>query len=1144
MAKKSGLKVDRKYTTPGNPYNNITWEKRSSKITNPDGSVVFEMNDVEIPSTWSQVATDIMVSKYFRKAGVPQLDADGFELKDENGDTVLGPETSSRQVFDRLAETWRHWGEKTGYFATSDDAQAFEDELKYMLATQMAAPNSPQWFNTGLNYKYNLTGPQQGFWYVDPKTGNLTPGEDSYSRPQPHACFIQSIDDDLVNEGGIMDLWVKEARLFKFGSGTGTNFSNLRGEGEQLSGGGVSSGVMSFLKIGDRAAGAIKSGGTTRRAAKMVILDLDHPDIEDFIEWKAIEEDKARALIAAGYPADFNGEAYATVSGQNSNNSVKVPTEFLTAIKEDGDWDLIARTDGSVMKTVKARDLWNKIADAAWRCADPGVQYDTTINEWHTSPMGGRIRASNPCSEYLFLDNTACNLASLNLVKFYDDDTQIFDVASYKHALRIWTIVLEISVEMAQFPSKEIAQGSYDYRTLGLGYANLGSLLMRKGIAYDSKLGRAIAGALTAMLTGEAYKASAEMAGIVGPFPKYKENSKNMLRVMNNHRKAAYDSNDYEGLSHDLIAIDQDLCPEYLLEAAQASWDDAVELGTKNGYRNAQATVLAPTGTIGLLMDCDTTGVEPDFALMKFKKLAGGGYMKIANQSIGPALDALGYKSNEVNEIINYVIGSMSLNDSPYVNKKSLIEKGLSEDDVAKIEDALPGAFEIQHAFNVFVLGEETLKNLGIEEEAYTSFDFNLLETLGYSRNEIAQANLHICGTQKIEGAPYLKDEHLDVFDCANKCGKDGERFIHYMGHVRMMAAAQPFISGAISKTVNMPNEASIEDIEDCYYEAAKIGVKAIAIYRDGSKASQPLSASSDEGDSDESDPEVSKILEEEAMLVQGNYAPGTSPTQAYAGANRPRFLLPERREGWTQEARVAGHKVYLRTGEYPDGTLGEVFIDIAKEGATLKGVLGCFAIAVSKGLQYGVPLEEFVDTFTFQTFEPRGMVEGHENIKMSNSIVDYVFRALGLEYLNRTDLVQVPPKATSNEVSETIEPVQEVEPAQKKTETVEPVQEVEPVEIIQKTEVVEPVQEVETPSNVQNNETTSIVQETQFVTKIEDNDTVESVEAVSNSVTTVQEVLGDMMGDAPACPDCGHITIRNGSCYKCLNCGNSLGCS
>ena len=652
MAKNTGLKINRKYTSPGDPYKDIVWEKRSSKITNPDGSVVFEMNDVEIPSTWSQVATDIMVSKYFRKAGVPQTDENGNELKDDNGDVVLGPETSSKQVFNRLAETWRHWGEETGYFASTEDAQAFEDELKYMLATQMAAPNSPQWFNTGLNYKYGLTGKPQGFWYVDPSTGELTPGEDSYSRPQPHACFIQSIDDDLVNEGGIMDLWVKEARLFKFGSGTGTNFSNLRGEGEKLSGGGVSSGVMSFLKIGDRAAGAIKSGGTTRRAAKMVILDLDHPDIEDFIEWKAIEEDKARALINAGYPSDYNGEAYATVSGQNSNNSVRVPNEFIKALETDGDWELTARTDGSTMKTVKARELWNKIADAAWRCADPGVQFNTTINEWHTSPAGGQIRASNPCSEYLFLDNTACNLASLNLVKFYDDDNQVFDVASYKHALRIWTVVLEISVEMAQFPSKEIAQGSYDYRTLGLGYANLGSLLMRKGIAYDSELGRAIAGALTAMLTGEAYKASAEMASIVGPFPKYSENKDNMLRVMGNHRKAAYDSGDYVGISHDLLPIDQDLCPDDLLKGAQESWDGALELGEKHGYRNAQATVLAPTGTIGLLMDCDTTGVEPDFALMKFKKLAGGGYMKIANQSIGPALQALGYEENQVKEII------------------------------------------------------------------------------------------------------------------------------------------------------------------------------------------------------------------------------------------------------------------------------------------------------------------------------------------------------------------------------------------------------------------------------------------------------------------------------------------------------------
>jgi len=1138
VAKNSGLKINRKYTSPGDPYKDIDWEKRSSKIANPDGSVVFEMNDVEIPSTWSQVATDIMVSKYFRKAGVPQLDENGNELLDDNGDKILGPETSSKQVFNRLAETWRHWGEKTGYFASEDDAQAFEDELKFMLATQMAAPNSPQWFNTGLNYKYDLTGKAQGFWYVDPTTGELTPGEDSYSRPQPHACFIQSIDDDLVNEGGIMDLWVKEARLFKFGSGTGTNFSNLRGAGEKLSGGGMSSGVMSFLKIGDRAAGAIKSGGTTRRAAKMVILDLDHPDIEDFIEWKAIEEDKARALIAAGYPSDYNGEAYETVSGQNSNNSVRVPNDFIKALETDGNWELTARTDGSTMKTVKARDLWNKIADAAWRCADPGVQFNTTINEWHTSPAGGQIRASNPCSEYLFLDNTACNLASLNLVKFYDDEEQIFDIDSYKHALRIWTVVLEISVEMAQFPSKEIAQGSYDYRTLGLGYANLGSLLMRKGIAYDSDLGRAIAGALTAMLTGEAYKTSAEMASVVGPFPKYSENNENMLRVMNNHRKASYDSGDYVGISHDLLPINQDLCPSDLLEGAQASWDGAVELGEKYGYRNAQATVLAPTGTIGLLMDCDTTGVEPDFALMKFKKLAGGGYMKIANQSIGPALSALGYSDQETSDIIQYVIGSMSLNGSPFINNETLKEKGLNDNDIASIESSLPGAFEIQHAFNVFVVGEETMQRLNISEEDYTSFDFNLLEELGFTKTEIAEANKYICGTQTIEGAPHLQDKDLSVFDCANKCGKDGERFIHYMGHVKMMAAAQPFISGAISKTVNMPNEATIEDIENCYFESSGLGIKAIAIYRDGSKASQPLSASSDDGESDESDPQVSEIIENESMLMHGNYPSGTSPSKAYAGTTRPRFLLPERREGWTQEAKIAGHKVYLRTGEYPDGTLGEIFIDIAKEGATLKGVLGCFAIAVSKGLQYGVPLEEFVDTFTFQTFEPRGMVEGHENIKMSNSIVDYVFRALGLEYLNRTDIVQNPPKDEDNDVQqEPSPPVQQEPSAPVQQEPSAPVQE----KLIEPTTEIE---QIETTNSFQQSEPTSEVQEVQFLTKVEEIEKLDTTETVSNSVTTVQEVLGDMMGDAPACNECGHITIRNGSCYKCLNCGNSLGCS
>ncbi len=617
-----GLRITRRFTNAGrDPYETIEWSLRDSRITNPDGSVVFEMNDAEIPADWSQVAGDIMVSKYFRKAGVPQRDDAGEPIIDDQGHPVTGPEQSAKDVFNRLAETWRTWGENNRYFSTSEDAQAFEDEMKYMLATQMAAPNSPQWFNTGLFNNYGIEGPSQGFWYVDEVTGELLPSPDSYSRPAPHACFIQSVSDDLVNEGGIMDLWTREARLFKFGSGTGTNFSTIRSENEQLSGGGKSSGVMSFLKIGDRAAGAIKSGGTTRRAAKMVILDIDHPDIEEFINWKKVEEEKAKILIEhGGFPADFNGEAYATVSGQNSNNSVRVTNEFIQAVAEDGDWDLLNRKDGSVRKTVKARDLWRQIAEAAWACADPGMQYHTTINEWHTSPAGGQIRGSNPCSEYMFLDNTACNLASLNLVKFYDDATGQFSLDDYRHAVRLWTIVLEISVTMAHFPSKEIAQGSFDYRTLGLGYANLGSLLMRTGIPYDSDEGRAIAGALTAILTGYSYATSAEIAATtIGPFPRYEENRDNMLRVMRNHRRAAYNRDDFEGVNHHVMTIDPELAPADLLEAAQQAWDLAVDRGERHGFRNAQVSVLAPTGTIGLLMDCDTTGVEPDFALVKLR---------------------------------------------------------------------------------------------------------------------------------------------------------------------------------------------------------------------------------------------------------------------------------------------------------------------------------------------------------------------------------------------------------------------------------------------------------------------------------------------------------------------------------------------
>jgi len=1115
-----GLRITRRFTEAGkSPYDQIDWSRRDSRITNPDGSVVFEMLDAEIPASWSQVASDIMVSKYFRKAGVPQLDDHGNPVLDDEGKQVTGPETSAKQVFDRLAGTWRHWGEKGGYFASTEDAEAFEDELKFMLAKQIAAPNSPQWFNTGLHHSYGLTGPAQGFWYVDPETEELVESPDSYSRPSPHACFILSAEDDLVNPGGIMDLWVREARIFKFGSGAGSNFSKLRAENELLSGGGKSSGVMSFLKIGDRAAGAIKSGGTTRRAAKMVILDIDHPDIEKFISWKKVEEEKAKILIQhGGYPADFNGEAYATVSGQNSNNSVRVTNDFVRTVEQDGDWDLINRTDGTVRRTVKARDLWKQIAEAAWACADPGLQFDTTINEWHTSPTGGRIRASNPCSEYLFLDDTACNLASINLVRFYDDAAGEFDLEGYEHAIRLWTIVLEISVAMAHFPSKEIAQGSYDYRTLGLGYANLGSLLMRQGIAYDSDEGRTIAGALTSILTGFSYATSAEIAEVKGPFPRFAENHKAMLRVIRNHRVAAYDGDDYDNVSTTVLGLDPDVCPVDLLAAARGSWDLALERGEKHGFRNAQASVLAPTGTIGLLMDCDTTGVEPDFALVKFKKLAGGGYFKIVNQSVAPALLSLGYTLEEITDIVTYIVGTSSIDGAPHINTESLLEKGFNDEDILKLQAILPAVFELKHAFNVFTFGEETLQRLGFTVDDYTSWDFDLLRALGFTRSQIVEANDQICGRQTIEGAPHIEDEHLSVFDTANRNGKYGERFIHHNGHIKMMAAAQPFISGAISKTINMPHEATVEDIEGAYQLSWELGLKAMALYRDGSKASQPLSATSDEGDDreDETD-EFSAAVETEKAIHWGNLPQGISPTQAYAqGLKPPRFLLPARRNGYLQEARVGGHKVYLRTGEYEDGTLGEIFIDLAKEGATLKGILSCFAIAVSKGLQYGVPLEEFVDTFTFQTFEPRGMVEGHPNIKMANSIVDYVFRALGVEYLRRDELAQVPPDREGDLAAP---PKGLAIEAGVQLDLTDAVAE-DDVEAVKAA-----VEFLESPVQAPEREKVATA-------------------VVGDKASMVDIALSESMGDAPACSNCGHMTIRNGSCYVCLTCGDTTGCS
>jgi ribonucleoside-diphosphate reductase alpha chain len=1159
-----GLSVKRQFTTPGvDPFSTVTWTKRTSRITNPDGSVVFEMADAEIPESWSQVATDIMVSKYFRKAGVPQVDEQGQPLRNTDGSQVLGPERSAKQVIHRLAGCWRWWGESNGYFETADDAQAFYDELVYMLVNQMAAPNSPQWFNTGLAWAYGITGPAQGHYYVDPDDNTVKHSSDAYTRPQPHACFIQSVGDDLVGEGGIMDLWVREARLFKYGSGTGTNFSAIRGEGEKLSGGGSSSGLMSFLRVGDRAAGAIKSGGTTRRAAKMVTLDLDHPDIEAFVSWKADEEKKVAALIAAGYPSDFNGEAYSTVSGQNSNNSVRVPNSFIDAVENDGDWNLVGRIDGKVRKTIKARDLWRQIADAAWQCADPGVQFDTTINEWHTSPEAGRINASNPCSEYMFLDNTACNLASLNMIKFVDINTGNLNVEAFRHASRLWTVVLEISVLMAQFPSKEIARLSYDFRTLGLGYANLGTVVMLRGLAYDSEEARAFAGAVTAIMTGEAYAMSSELAKVLGPFPGYKANERHMLRVIRNHRRASYNAPaaEYEGLSVRPMPIDATKTDEHLVAAARESWDRALAGGELNGYRNAQTTLLAPTGTIGLLMDCDTTGVEPDFALVKFKKLAGGGYFKIANQSIDPALRNLGYSEDERKAILTYVLGSMSFDDAPFICRETLLSKGFTNEDLARVEKALPGVFELGFAFNAWTLGEEALERVGISMAEASKPGFDLLRRLGFTRDQIEAANEYICGTQTVEGAPYLKAEHLPVFDTANKCGKKGTRFIHYMGHITMMAAAQSFLSGAISKTINMPNEATVDDVIDAYKQSWQQGIKAMALYRDGSKLSQPLSSKSDRAEDDDSEHDekisaaVAQALEiaqaewqrdkeaaiseavAEAQLTWSREQPKPAAVATpLAAAGLARKRLPGKRRGFTQEARIAGQKVYLRTGEYADGTLGEIFVDMHKEGAAYRSMLNCFAIAVSKGLQYGVPLDEFVETFTFTRFEPQGMVTGHQNIKMATSIIDYVFRVLGLEYLGRTDLVQNP--TLDDDLPEGGDSS--------------------PKGIAESSAVAASAPSFDAPvftapsapsnghshsngnghshngnGNGNGNGKHLATEQLQVIAT-----------ATLTPVSALDQQLSEMMGDAPFCDVCGHITVRNGACYKCLNCGNSLGCS
>lgn len=1189
------MKITRCFTSQGiSPLAAVKFINRTSEIRNPDGTEVYKADDLEIPEQWSQVATDIIAQKYFRKNGIPvktkkiaesgvpvwlqRSEIDLIELEKLPLDKRYRGEKSAKEVFHRLAGTWTYWGWQHKYFDTEDDAQAYYDEMVFMLANQMAAPNSPQWFNTGLNWAYGITGPAQGHHYVDPLTGEVKQSADAYSRPQPHACFILSIKDDLVGPDGIMDMWTREARLFKYGSGTGANFSKLRGFGEPLSGGGKSSVLMSFLKIGDRAAGSIKSGGTTRRAAKMVVLDVDHPDVEEFINWKVLEEQKVAALATGSklnshylnkimqacsaavglsledgadpkknhllaqaiadakrarvslnyilrvielykqgkrsidfpeFDTDWQSDAYNTVSGQNSNNSIRVPDSFMHAIEHDSDWHLYWRTEiaragkegvaPQPCKTLKARSLFDQIGYAAWSCADPGLQFDTTINDWHTCPESGRINASNPCSEYNFLDDTACNLASLNLIKFMGEDG-VLNVALFEQASRLWTLTLEISILMAQFPSANIARLSYEFRALGLGYANMGAYLMRNGIPYDSKDAIATCGAITALMHFTSLATSAEMAKEHGPFTHYNLNREAMLRVVRNHRCALYDqSKQFEQLHIKPLRVDENYCPDYLLHAARKMADVALELGNQYGYRNAQHTVLAPTGTIGLLMDCDTTGIEPDFALVKFKKLAGGGYFKIINQSVPLALSKVGYSKAQINDIITYANGSGSFTGAPYINADSLRAKGFTDEMIYKMEGLLPTAFDINFVINSWTLGKESLaKIVKVDEKQLLDPNFNLLLALGFTAEQVQEANRYICGNMTVEGAPHLLEKHLAIFDCASKCGRYGERYLSYEAHAYMMAAAQSFISGAISKTINMAHDATIEDVKNAYLLSWKLGVKAIALYRDGSKLSQALSATSEILGLGDEPIDVSHVAEK----VIYRYI-----------AKRRR--LPDRRGGYTQKAKIAGNTIYLRTGEYEGGGVGEIFLDMHREGAAFRSLMNCFAIAVSLGLQYGVPLEEFVEAFVFTKFEPSGMVNGNNYIKMSTSVIDYVFRELAIAYLGRYDLAHVSP-----------EDLQDV--ARNKQLEFDYEQE----ELVS-TRLV--------PSRL---------------VKVAEKKLHESEKQVGSmggeSEPTKRKDLEELVSEAKIkgyagepCPNCHQFTlVRNGACLKCVTCGETTGCS
>ncbi|MGB9189287.1 MAG: vitamin B12-dependent ribonucleotide reductase [Methylovirgula sp.] len=1222
------MRIERRYTEAGrSPYETIEFRTTRSEIRNPDGSLVFALDGIEVPASWSQVAADVLAQKYFRKAGVParlkrveepsvpsflwRSVADLAALEPLPKAERYGSEISAREVFDRLAGAWTYWGWKGKYFDGEEDAEAFYDELRFMLATQMAAPNSPQWFNTGLFWAYGIDGPSQGHFYVDFESGKLVKSKSAYEHPQPHACFIQSVADDLVNEGGIMDLWVREARLFKYGSGTGSNFSKLRGENEKLSGGGKSSGLMSFLKIGDRAAGAIKSGGTTRRAAKMVVVDVDHPDIEAYIDWKVKEEEKVAALVTGSkivkkalkailracvncqgpddacfnpeknpalkkeiklarracvpdgmirkiiqfarqgfkdiafetFTTDWDSEAYLTVSGQNSNNSVRVTDSFLRAVEEDGDWALTRRLDGKPHKVMKARDLWDKIGYAAWASADPGLQYHTTINDWHTCPAAGPIVASNPCSEYMFLDDTACNLASLNLLQFRDRETKIFDIPSYEHAVRLWTLVLETSVLMAQFPSKEIAKLSYEYRTLGLGYANVGGLLMSSGIAYDSDEGRAICGALSAIMTGICYATSAEMAGERGAFMHFSENRDAMLRVMRNHRRAAQgEATGYEQLAILPVPLDHAALPDPALgRHAIAAWEKAVALGEQHGYRNAQVSVVAPTGTIGLVMDCDTTGIEPDFALVKFKKLAGGGYFKIINRAVPEGLRALGYRESEIAEIEAYAVGHASLRQAPAINHTSLKARGFTDEKLAALEKTLASAFDIKFVFNKWTLGADFLVNrLKVPEEKLDDPNFDLLTFLGFSKAEIEAANIHVCGAMTVEGAPHLKVEHYPVFDCANPCGRTGKRYLSVESHIRMMAAAQPFISGAISKTINMPNDASIEDCKEAYMLSWRLALKANALYRDGSKLSQPLNSQLI-ADEEEDGEEAVETLMAQTMPARASVVAEKIVERIVERIERTRERerLPNRRKSYIQKAVVGGHKVYLHTGEYSDGRLGEIFIDMHKEGAAFRSLMNNFAIAISVGLQYGVPLEEFVDAFTFTRFEPAGLVQGNDVIKNATSILDYVFRELAISYLGRNDLAHIDPSDIGHDAlgkgEDQSRPPQGVPSSAKLVSSG-----------FVRGKPTDKLMLVSTgPQAAGPQGATALKKDLEYEVEAELGGLDWSLPGERGTVASRRSEARMKGYTGEACPECNNFTlVRNGTCLKCDTCGATTGCS